>query len=109
MSKTKYLGETTIPDSGGYDSYSKADWIALWIMMYSGIDGAHHKNWLIDQIARISKGAEVVVSVAKWDNGTTEERFNLSEPPQAYWDWVKEVKNGEDGPETYSYDFGIAP
>ena len=81
----------------------------LWIEKYSGIDGSHHKAWLIDQIARILNGTSVNIKLAKWSNGTTEERFSLGEPPKKYWEWVTEIKDGEDGAETYDYDFGIAP
>ena len=49
-----------------------------------GIDGVHHKDWVLDQVARILTG-------------------------EGYVDWVNGVKAGEDGPETYGYDEGIAP
>ena len=89
--------------------YGQQDFAMLWIEMYSGIDGAHHKDWIIDQVARILKGTKVIVKVAKWENGTENERFSLDEPPKEYWKWVEEMRDGEDGAETYSYDFGIAP
>ena len=92
-----------------YAMYSKQDWVLLWIEMYGSIDGDHHKAWLIDQIARILKGTQIILSIAKWKSGEENERFRLSEPPKEYWDWVKEVKSGEDGEDTYGYDFGIVP
>lgn len=106
-----YLGETKVEISttNRFKNYKPTDWAMLWIEMYSGIDGAHHKDWLIDQIARIMKGTKVILKIAKWENGHTEERFSLDEPPAKYWKWVEAMKNGEDGPETYDYDFGIAP
>ena len=54
------------------------------IIQYGGIDGAHHKQWLLDQIVRTLTG-------------------------DAYENWVKEYQDGEDGPETYLWDEGIAP
>lgn len=51
---------------------------------YGGIDGAHHKAWAIDQIVRALTGDD-------------------------YEDWVAAVKDGEDGPDTYDWDEGIAP
>lgn len=51
---------------------------------YGGIDGAHHKDWVIDQMVRILAG----------DN---------------YEKIIAEAKAGEDGPDTYSWDEGIAP
>jgi hypothetical protein len=47
-------------------------------------DGYHHKTWVIDQMVRALTG----------DN------YNL---------WVQDHKDGEDGPETYDWDTGIAP
>lgn len=53
-------------------------------LQYGGIDGAHHKAWVIDQMVRALTG-------------------------DGYENWVKFAKEGEDGPETYSWDTGIAP
>jgi len=105
-----FLGKTIVDiRKSKYAMYSKQDWVMLWIEMYSGIDGSHHKDWLIDQIARILKGTDVIVKIAKWKCGKTEHRYTLAEPKKEYWEWVEYMKDGEDGPETYSYDFGIAP
>lgn len=54
------------------------------ISEYGGIDGSHHKQWLLDQIVKI----------------ITEENYNK---------WVAIYQDGEDGPETYEWDVGIAP
>ncbi len=51
---------------------------------YGQIDGAHHKSWVIDQMVRTLLGDE-------------------------YAAWVADYKRGEDGPDTYSWDEGIAP
>jgi hypothetical protein len=53
------------------------------IERYGGIDGEHHKTWVIDQVARC-----LVADYPKW---------------------VKAMKAGEDGPDTYEWDEGIAP
>ena len=53
------------------------------IFRYGSIDGGMHKQWLIDQILRIL--------VTDYDY------------------WISEYKKGEDGPETYEWDTGIAP
>lgn len=50
---------------------------------YGGIDGAHHKQWLLDQLVHV-----------------------LADD---YEQWVAEYQKGEDGPETYLWDEGIAP
>lgn len=51
---------------------------------YGSTDGDHHKMWVIDQMIRILAG----------DN---------------YDAVITESRNGEDGPETYEWDCGIAP
>lgn len=51
---------------------------------YGGIDGDHHKAWVIDQMVRALAGDEYAAIVA-------------------------EAKNGEGGPETYEWNEGIAP
>lgn len=107
---SNYIGETPVTISESeYKDYTPSDWALLWIEMYSGIDGSHHKQWLVDQTSRILKGTTVELSIAKWDDGTVDERFTLGEPTKAYHDWVKQYEDGEDGPDTYSYDCGVAP
>ncbi len=54
------------------------------ITQYGGIDGAHHKQWTLDQVVRALTG-------------------------EGYNDWVTAYKSGEDGPETYDWEEGIAP
>lgn len=51
---------------------------------YGGIDGDHHKAWVIDQMVRALTG-----------NG--------------YDAWVSDTKAGKDGPDTYEWSEGIAP
>jgi hypothetical protein len=55
------------------------------IYEWGGIDGAHHKQWLLDQILR--------------ETMTTGQ----------YLKWVADYELGEDGPNTYEWDRGIAP
>jgi hypothetical protein len=47
-------------------------------------DGQHHQRWVIDQTVRILAG-------------------------DGYEAWIAEYRDGEDGPETYEWDEGIAP
>lgn len=56
------------------------------IYKYGGIDGAHHKQWLLDQLVRTLVGSD-----------------------KKYKTWVKHFEEGEDGPKTYEWDEGIAP
>jgi hypothetical protein len=50
---------------------------------WGGIDGGHHKQWLLDQLVRV-----------------------LSDD---YDEWVNSYQDGEEGPETHEWDTGIAP
>jgi|APSaa5957512622_1039677.scaffolds.fasta_scaffold197691_2 hypothetical protein len=54
------------------------------IYRYGSIDGNHHKQWVLDQVVRALKGPD-------------------------YDAWVTEFCDGEDGPNTYFWDEGIAP
>ena len=54
------------------------------IQEYGGIEGSHHNAWVIDQIARTLLGDK-------------------------YSEWVADMCAGEDGPNTYDWDEGIAP
>lgn len=51
---------------------------------YGQIDGSHHKAWVIDQMVRRLTG-------------------------DSYEQFVAEQCDGDDGPDTYSWDEGIAP
>jgi hypothetical protein len=105
-----YLGETVLDvKDTDYASYTTQHWAVHWIELYSGIDGGHHKVWVMDQVSRILAGTPVIISEAKWENGHSELRFRLDEPSQSYINWVAQIRNGEDGPDTYEYDVGIAP
>lgn len=53
-------------------------------LRFGGIDGEHHKTWVIDQMCRALLG-------------------------DGYEDFVVAAKAGEDGPESYAWDVGIAP
>jgi hypothetical protein len=53
-------------------------------VQYGGVDGDHHKAWVIDQMVRILTGDD-------------------------YGGVVANAKMGENGPETYGWDTGIAP
>ena len=53
------------------------------ITRYGGIDGAHHKQWVLDQVVRVLA--------------------------PDYGDWLAEYAIGEDGPHTYQWDQGVPP
>ena len=100
-----YLGEFPIDIT----NMTPADWAIYFIGSYGQIEGEHHKAWVLDQVARILHGTTVISTEAKWDNGTVEFRCVTGEPTPEYHQWVSEGRDGEDGPNTYDYDEGVAP
>ncbi len=56
-----YLGETKLESHDGtpYEGYSPVEWALNYIEAYGQIDGAHHKLWVLDQVARILKGTSM--------------------------------------------------
>ena len=110
MNDKRYLGTKVVDISEtSFNGYTKSNWVLYFIECYGCIDGAHHKDWVMDQCARIIKGTRPVVELSKWDDGTEEYSVSLGEPTEEYHSWVAEQKDGEDGPDTYGYNFGIAP
>ena len=104
-----YLGEFPVPlKETPFAEFTSTSWALYYIERYGGIDGSHHKQWLIDQVARILNGAPVTVVEARWGGGHTEYRVNVGACGQ-YTAWVTEMKAGEDGPETYDWDEGTPP
>jgi hypothetical protein len=106
-----YLGVANIDiEKSVFKNDTASDWAMRYIILYGGIDGAHHKAWLIDQIARILKGTKVIVTQASWENGQKEYRFTLGEPSKEYVAWRRRVEC-LDGPEDErcGYDEGSAP
>lgn len=105
-----YLGETIIlVENSPFKDFKKEDWILYFIERYGQYDGDHHKAWCLDQISRIVHDTPIIVKLAKWSSGHEEWRVSLDKPSENYLNWVKEMKDGEDGENTYSYEEGIAP
>lgn len=71
-------------------------------------DGAHHKQWIIDQMVRALTGCSMVERTAVDHRGRAYTYFTQGESDE-YLAWVADYCDGEDGPETYSWDCGIAP
>ena len=62
-------------------------------------DGAHHKDWVIDQMVRALHGCPFKGEPETGQYGVNE----------SYLDWVARYQDGENGPETYEWSTGIAP
>ena len=79
------MKEQQDPIENDYDRMNEKEQEVLGLIEnYGWIDGSHHKQWVLDQIARVLTGDK-------------------------YPQWVAEQKEGEDGPDTYEWDEGIAP
>lgn len=105
----EYLGEVDVTNDLPFTAMLPADFAMKFIEQYGQIDGAHHKAWVLDQVARILKGTKVTVKKATWSNGGKEYRYDVGYPSGDYLEWVVAMKAGEDGPDTYGYEEGIAP
>lgn len=75
---------------------------------YGGIEGDHHKAWVIDRMVRSLTGCPVILKEAIDCNGKPYTFETLGES-QEYLEVVRNAKMGEDGPETYPWEIGIAP
>ena len=107
---SNYLGEFELPPGNKYESYKPADWAMEFISSYGQCDGAHHKNWVLDQAARCLHGCPVRVVEARWESGKTNIRFSTVGTTAEYEKWVKDMRQtNEDGEDMYGYDVGIAP
>jgi len=81
---------------------------ALDIAEMGGIDGAHHKQFVIDQIVRALTGCSIEQRRGIDCYGRLYE-YEIMVPNDEYSTWVMAYCAGEDGPETYSWDCGVAP
>ena len=108
-----YLGEVIVSKwRTPYRFYSKVDMAMIYVERYGGIDGDHHKTWVLDQVARIVKGTPLIFMKATWDNGEVEWRFYTDKPSKKYLAWVLEMRgeyDAENEEYEYGYDEGIAP
>ncbi len=65
-------------------------------LRFGGIDGDHHKTWVIDQMVRALLGCEFKDDVC------------IKESLE-YKNFVEDAKYDEKGEEVYEWDCGIAP
>lgn len=75
---------------------------------YGGIDGDRHKTWVIDQIVRTLTGCPMEPRRAS-DNHGNAWTYEIQGENAEYQQLVRDACAGKDGPETYSWDTGIAP
>lgn len=105
-----YLGSKVVPvEQSPFDAYDLSDWVMHFVERYGQTGGENHKAWVLDQVARLNKGVQPVIRLAEWDNGHQEWRVSLGPETTEYKQWVLKMKDGEDGPGSYSYDIGTCP
>ena len=92
------------------ESRSKEEMIdrALQIAIkFGGIDGAHHKDWVIDQMVRALTNCPIIEKHSSNHNKTY--TYEVQGESEEYKQLVEWACDGEDGSETYSWEEGIAP
>lgn len=75
---------------------------------FGGIDGEHHKTWVIDQMVRALTGCPQEIRSAVSPDGNSYQ-YGAQGESEEYRAFVADACAGEDGPETYSWEVGIAP
>lgn len=87
----KYLGEFDVNiNETPFKNYTENDWACYFLFQYGGFDGAHHKNWTMDQALQILKGTKVIVKQARWSDGNSEYRIRLGKPSEEYKKFLEE-------------------
>lgn len=75
---------------------------------YASTDGARHKAWVIDQMVRALTDCPKVEKHGTDESGKPWTFHSYGESEE-YRGVVAFAKAGEDGPETYEWDVGVAP
>jgi len=75
---------------------------------YGGIDGDHHKAWVIDQMVRALTGCPMVTVNDVDCNGVPYSYEDQGESGE-YLLLVADAMDGDEGPNTYDWDTGTAP
>lgn len=71
------------------------------IERFGHADGAHHKQWVLDQVARVLLSAPI--------EGDVDDAFSVGTSP-AYEEWREQMLvRDENGEPQYDYDEGVAP
>jgi hypothetical protein len=70
-----------------------------------GVDGSHHKMWVIDQMVRALTGCPMVDRKGVDCNGKAYDYQTQGESDE-YVKWVAHHNDGDEGPSTYEWDEG---
>jgi hypothetical protein len=102
---TDSLQSTELPAGTPEERIQKALAIAV---QFGGTDGAHHKEWTIDQMVRALTGCPLVQNEATDVRGTPYSYRTQGESPE-YQTLVANALLGDGGMGTYTGQPGIAP
>jgi hypothetical protein len=82
---------------------------ALQIARDSGqVDGSHHKAWVIDQMVRALTGCPII-ELRALDSRKKPYTYKAFGNSELYEKFIKMHNDGEEGPDTYSWEEGIPP
>ena len=76
-------------------------------LQYGTIDGGHHKMWVIDQMVRALTSCPMEKRTREFRGKPYE--YETQGESEEYKQFIAEHNKGEDGPNTYEWDIGIAP
>lgn len=75
---------------------------------YGGVDGAHHKMWVIDQMVRALVGCPEVIKTADFNGHPY--TFSCQDETPEYKELIRKWCQSDEGEDDYYYwDIGIAP
>lgn len=77
-------------------------------VQFGGVDGDHHKAWVIDQMVRALTGCPLVTITAVDCRGNPYTFESMSDSKE-YFDLIRDAKDGNDGPDSYGWNVGVAP
>jgi hypothetical protein len=77
-------------------------------IQFGGIDGSHHKDWVIDQMVRALTGC-TMVEAQGIDSAGEPYTYKKQGESEEYKQLIADATAGEDGPDTYEWNKGIAP
>lgn len=76
-----------------------------YVVRFGGIDGDHHKAWVIDQVTRALTGCPMETKTSTDVRGKPYS-YQAQGKSKEYLKLVTEAKDGEDGPNTYDWSEG---
>lgn len=86
---SEYLGKRKVNiEDTEFKDYTIRDWTLYFIGAEGMYDGAHHKHELLNDIAKINTGNQIIIYLHEWDDGNQEYRAEISnDDNQEYINW----------------------